>query len=103
MCRKGVAAIGRNAAFVSSFHTCGIGLAVGAEVLRNLISGIGSETYLYIVEINIVTEEVFAALSHSNHSNIIYIPVIDVITILAISSKADFEGREGVGVNVFGF
>ena len=103
MSREGIAAIGRNAAFVSSFNTCGIGLAVGAEVLRNLISGIGSETYLYIVEINVVAEEVFAALSNSNHSNIIYVPVIDVKTILAIGSEADFKGREGVGVNVFGF
>jgi hypothetical protein len=103
MRREGIATILRNTTFIGSFYTCGIYLTIGAEILRDLIDGIISETNLYIIKVNIIAEEILSTLGNSNHSNIIYVPVVDIIAILTISSKTDFEGREGVGVYIFDF
>jgi hypothetical protein len=101
MRREGIATILRNTTFIGSFYTCSIGLTIGAEVLRNLISGVGSETNLDIVEVNVVSYQIPTRLSRANYSDIVYIPVVNVIAILSIGSEADFEGRVCIGIDIY--
>ena len=53
MCCECVVITLRSTAFVNSVNAGGIGLAIYAEVLWDLIGGIGGETNLDIIQLNV--------------------------------------------------